>query len=386
MSDPLPHTLYDCIIVGAGPAGGSAAYHLAKQGRSVLVLEKESLPRYKPCGGGVSPQVAEWFDFDFSPAISLTVNTIRYTWNLEDPVEAKLNALTPIWMVRRDIFDHFLIKQAQGQGAELKDSTEVKGISFGGDRWTVNTSAGSFSGRYLIAADGAKGPMAKWLGFKERKRRLGGALEAEAKVDVADPGAIFFEFGMVKNGYIWNFPKADGYSIGVGTFRGGEPQDFRSILTQYANAFGVEFGNTQQYAHPLCLWDGDQVLHTQNALLAGEAACIVDPMTAEGIRPSMFTGVKAAAAIDQALGGNLNALEKYTATIQTEWGKDMGWAQKLAGIFYRVPNIGYKLGIKRPAATQQMAAILSGKMSYGDVAGRAIKRLSTGLIPGFGRS
>lgn len=53
----------ECIVVGAGPAGGSAAYHLAKRGREVLVLEKESLPRYKPCGGGVSPIVQNWFDF-----------------------------------------------------------------------------------------------------------------------------------------------------------------------------------------------------------------------------------------------------------------------------------------------------------------------------------
>lgn len=122
--------MYDCIIVGAGPAGGSAAYHLAKRGRSVLVLEKESLPRYKPCGGGVSPQIAEWFDFDFSPAISLKVDTIRYTWKMDDPVTAKLESLEPIWMVRRDVFDHFLIQQAQKQGAELRDNTEVKGIEF----------------------------------------------------------------------------------------------------------------------------------------------------------------------------------------------------------------------------------------------------------------
>ncbi|MGB7417183.1 MAG: FAD-dependent oxidoreductase, partial [Thermosynechococcaceae cyanobacterium] len=113
--------MYDCLIVGAGPAGGTAAYHLAKKGRSVLVLEKESLPRYKPCGGGVSPIVAQWFDFDFSPAISLRVNTIRYTWNMGDPVEAELQTPEPIWMVRRDIFDHFLIQKAQEQGAELRD-------------------------------------------------------------------------------------------------------------------------------------------------------------------------------------------------------------------------------------------------------------------------
>lgn len=376
--------MYDCIIVGAGPAGGSAAYHLAKRGRSVLVLEKATLPRYKPCGGGVSPQVAEWFDFDFSPAISIKIDTIRYTWKMDDPVAAKLDGLEPIWMVRRDVFDHFLIQQAQQQGAELKDGVEVTGIEFQSDRWQVNTAHGPFTGRYLIAADGAKGPMAKWLGFQERKRRMGGALEAEAAANVSDPHSAHFEFGMVKNGYIWNFPKADGYSIGIGTFRGGEPQDFKAILSEYATLFGIDLQTAKQFGHPLCLWDGDQTLHTQNALLAGEAACVVDPMTAEGIRPSMLTGVKAAEAIDRALGGDLNALENYTATIAEEWGKDMAWAQRLAGVFYRVPGIGYKVGVKRPSATQRMGQILCGKLRYGDVANRALKRLGGSLIPGMG--
>ncbi|NHC33714.1 geranylgeranyl reductase family protein [Scytonema millei] len=376
--------MYDCIIVGAGPGGGSAAYHLAKQGRSVLVLEKESLPRYKPCGGGVSPEVAKWFDFDFSPAISVKVNTIRYTWKMDDPVQAELRTPEPMWMVRRDVFDHFLVQQAQKQGAELRDSTEVTGIEFKGDRWYVKTANQVFEGRYLIAADGAKGPMAKWLGFKERKRRLGGALEAEAPAKVDDSNIAHFEFGMVKNGYIWNFPKADGYSIGIGTFRGGEGQDFKQILSEYATLFGIDVKTCRQYGHPLCLWDGTQKLHTQNAILAGEAACVVDPFTAEGIRPSIFTGVKAAAAIDRALAGDINALEQYTDTINEEWGSDMAWAQKLAGVFYRVPGIGYKVGVKRPSATQRMGQILCGELSYGDVANRALKRLSGSLIPGMG--
>ncbi len=377
-------TMYDCIIVGAGPAGGAAAYHLAKQGRSVLILEKESLPRYKPCGGGVSPAIAAWFDFDFSPAISLRINTIRYTWKMDDPVEAKLDNQEPIWMVRRDVFDHFLVQQAQKQGAELRDSTEVTGIEFKSDRWQVNTATGPVEGRYLIAADGAKGPMAKWLGFKERKRRMGAALEAEAITEIKDEQSIHFDFGMVNNGYIWNFPKADGYSIGIGTFRGGEPQNLREIVTEYANMFGVNFKEIKQYGHPLCLWDGDQKLHTQNALLAGEAACVVDPFTAEGIRPSIFSGVKAAAAINAALGGDRNALENYTQVINQEWGSDMVWAQRLAGVFYRVPGVGYRLGIKKPAATRRMGKILAGESRYGDVAATAIKRLSSGLIPGRG--
>jgi geranylgeranyl reductase family protein len=376
--------MFDCLIVGAGPAGGTAAYHLAKRGRSVLVLEQASLPRYKPCGGGVSPVVAQWFDFDFEPAISLKVNTIRYTWNMGDPVEAELQTPEPIWMVRRDVFDYFLVQQAQKQGAQLRDNTEVTGIEFKRDRWQLHTPVGPMEGRYVIAADGAKGPMAKWLGFKERKRRMGGALEAEALATIDHAQTAHFEFGMVKNGYIWNFPKADGYSIGIGAFRGGTAQDLRAIATKYATLFDVDFKAVKQYGHPLCLWDGDQPLHTQNAILAGEAACVVDPFTAEGIRPSMFSGLKAAEAIDQALGGDPHALANYSAVIHQEWGTDMVWAQRLAGVFYRMPGVGYRLGVKRPAATRRMGQILCGEVKYGDVAGNAIKRLSQSLIPGRG--
>jgi geranylgeranyl reductase family protein len=377
--------MYDCIIVGAGPAGGAAAYHLAKRGRSVLVLEKESLPRYKPCGGGVSPQIAEWFDFDFSPVISLKIDTLRFTWKMGDPVDAKLTqAKEPIWLVRRDEFDHFLVQKAQEQGATLQDGTEVKGISWQGDRWQVNTAQGVVEGRYVVAADGAKGMMANWLGFKDRKRRLAGALEAEAPAQISGPQAVHFEFGMVKNGYIWNFPKADGYSIGVGTFRGGEQQDFKKVLAEYATMFGIDMKTAKQYGHPLCLWDGNQTLHTQNALLVGESACVVDPMTAEGIRPSIYSGVKAAVAIDGAIAGDGNALAQYTETINSEWGADMAWAQKLASVFYRVPGVAYKVGIKRPSASEKMAQILCGELRYSDVAGRALKRLSSGLIPGMG--
>lgn len=377
--------MFDCIIVGAGPAGGTAAYHLAKRGRSVLVLEKESLPRYKPCGGGVSPVIAQWFDFDFAPAISLKVSTLYYTWKMEDPVEAKIKTSEPIWMVRRDIFDHFLIQQAQKQGAELRDNTEVTGIEFKGDRWQVNTANGPVEGRYVIAADGAKGPMGKWLGFKERKKRLAGALEVGTTNSGGAEPKINFEFGLVKNGYIWNFPKDNGYSIGGSTFQGGDQPDFSKILSEYSRLFGLDVNNAKQYSHPLALWDGNQKLHTQNALLAGEAASAVDPFTAEGIRPAIFTGVKAAEAIDRAIGGDINALEKYTDTINEEWGSDMVWAQRLAGVFYRVPKVGYKIGVKRPAATQIMAEILCGEQRYGDVAGKAVKRLSSGLIPGMGR-
>jgi geranylgeranyl reductase family protein len=374
--------VFDCIVVGAGPAGAAAAYHLAKRGRSVLLLEKQALPRYKPCAGGVSPAIAQWFDFDFSPAIARKVDSIVYTWKLDDPVNAKLTNLEPMWMVQRDVFDHFLVKQAQQQGTELRDNTAVTGIEFKGDRWLVQTAGEPVEGRYLIAADGAEGPMAKWLGFKDSKRRPGAILEVETP-GLDHPDAKF-EFGMVKNGYLSSFPKQQGYSIAAATFRGGEGDNLTQSLADYASKSGFKASAGKTYTHSLRLWDGNQKLHTQNALLAGEAAAIVDPLLAEGVRPSIFTGVKAAEAIDQALAGNSNALEDYSKIISDEWGSDMVWAQRIAGAFYRFPGLGYKQGIKRPAATAYFAKILCGEMRYSDIASTAMKRLSGGLIPGMG--
>jgi geranylgeranyl reductase family protein len=377
--------MLDCIVVGAGPAGGTAAYHLAKKGRSVLVLERESLPRDKPCSGGVSPAVGKWFDFDFSPVISLKVEHIRYTWKVGDPVDATLNTPEPMWMVRRDKFDHFVMQQAQQLGAQLREQTTVTGIAFQGDHWQVRTNQGTLQARYLVAADGVQGPMAEWLGFGPRQSRLGAVMEIpDHSGSINGSTRAQFDFGMIKNGFIWSLPKADGYSIGSGTFRGSDGEDLPKALREYAKLSGISLADAKITTSPMGLWHGDQPLHTRQAVLVGESAGVADPFTAEGIRPSMFSGMKAAEAIDQALAGHATALADYTTLIQEEWGKDMVWAQKLAGIFFRVPGIGYKVGVKRPTATDRLGKIMCGELRYADVATRALKRLSGGLMPGLG--
>lgn len=367
---------YDCVIVGSGPAGASAAYHLAKAGYSVLILEKERLPRYKPCGGGVAPIIQDWFDFDFSPAISLKVSATHYTWYREDAVEVSLDATESPWMVRREIFDHFLVQQGQKQGVSVQDNTLVTGVEEQGDKIIVNTRHGAYKGRYLIAADGGRGPLAGWLGFKRRKRVLAGALETEVLLENQRDRRIYFEFGMVKSGYLWNFPKADGYSLGIGAFRDRGSQNLRQILADYARLFEVDLSSVQHWGHPISLWNGDQKLHTDRALLAGEAACVVDPFTAEGIRPSIFSGIKAADSIANALKGERNALENYSRAIAQEWGKEMIWARRLADTFYRFPSFGYRMGVKQPSVTQTLVKIATGEKRYSEVAQRGLQRLT----------
>ena len=380
--------MYDCIIVGGGPAGSSAAYHLAKAGRNVLILEAAALPRYKPCSGAVSPSVADWFDFDFAPAIDGQIRRVRYTWKLGDAIDAELET-DPIWTVRREVFDQFLLDRAVEKGARLKDKTAVTGIEFlrDGDGvsnyWQVKTDSEVFSARYLIAADGPKGPMANWLGFRPHKTRDAGVLELPVDSKVEN-GAFSFEFGLAKNGCIWSFPKQRGYSMGISSFIGGSLKDLETPLRQYAAEFDVAFDQGELYAHPLKLWDGNHPLHFQQALIAGEAAAIVDPLTAEGIRPALYSGMRAGEAVSQAIEGIPNSLENYTRIIHESWGADMQWAQRIAQVFFRVPKIGYRVGIKRPTATKRLGQILAGEVSYADIANRVIKRISTSFIPGMG--
>jgi hypothetical protein len=75
------------------------------------------------------------------------------------------------------------------------------------------------------------------------------------------------------------------------------------------------------------------------------------------------------------LEGDREALAGYSTRMRQDWGESMAWGKRIAQVFYRVPRVGYQLGIKRPTAPQRIAQILSGEMGYGDIAQRVIRRL-----------
>lgn len=367
--------MFDVIIVGAGAAGASAAFHLAARSHGVLLLEGQSMPRSKPCGGGMAASVQRWFPFDLTPVVDQVIEQVRFTWCLEDPVTAVLPGDSPFWIVQRSRLDQFISQQAVAAGAQLRDGCLVSSIQRDGDHWVVEAGAERYAARAVVVADGSQSRFAAELGLGNPRPRYARAVAVEVDADVAEPNTARFEFGLVRHGFCWAFPRRGGYSIGVGSFIGKDDLDADTVLAQLLPSLGLPADAGVRLSSPLRVWDGHHDLHRPDGAVAvGDAASLCDPFLAEGLRPALLSGVRAAEALDRWLASGA-PLADYSTVMRREWGESMAWGRRIAQVFYRVPKVGYQLGIKRPTAPQRIAQILSGEMGYGDIAQRVIKRL-----------
>ena len=366
----------DVIVVGAGVAGAAAAYLLAARGHRVKLLEARTMPRSKPCGGGMAASVQRLFPFDLSPAVDQVITRVRFTWCLEDPVLADLPGEAPFWIVQRSRFDAFLADQAVAAGAELLDGCPVSALHPCGDHWRLEREIGSpLLARAVVLADGARSRLNGELGLGSPKPRYASAHAVEVEGAVPDPATARFEFGLVRHGFCWAFPRQGGFSIGVGTFLGRELSDADTVLAELLPSLGLPAGAGVRSHWPLRVWDGHHRLHGDGVVVVGDAASLGDPFLAEGLRPALLSGTRAAEALDRWLAGDSAALAGYTEAMRLEWGQSMAWGRRIAQVFYRLPRVGYQLGIKRATAPQRIAQILSGEMGYGDIAQRVIRRL-----------
>ena len=373
--------MHDVIVVGAGAAGAASAFHLAARGRRVLLLEAQSLPRRKPCGGGMAASVQRWFPFDLTAAVDQVIEQVRFTWCLDDPITAVLPGDAPFWIVQRSRLDQFITQQAVAAGAELIDAAPVETIERQGDGWSVMAAGHRYSSRAVVLADGSNSRFAGPLALGNPKPRFASAVAVELEAAVLEPNTARFEFGLVKHGFCWAFPRRGGYSIGVGSFIGNTNVDADAVLAQLLPSLGLAADAGERIQSPLRVWDGHDPLHTAaGAVAVGDAASLCDPFLAEGLRPALLSGVRSAEALDRFLSADDSrqaeqALAGYSQAMRQQWGESMAWGRRIAQVFYRVPKVGYQIGIKRPTAPQRIAQILSGEMGYGDIAQRVIKRL-----------
>ena len=127
---------YDVIIVGAGPAGSTAARESAMRGLSVLMLDKAEFPRDKPCGGAVTVRCADVLDLDLTSIIERTISGANFTWRGRSQFSrSSSSALT--YMTQRRNLDTFLAEQAVDAGVEFRQREGLRSVERRGDHVTV---------------------------------------------------------------------------------------------------------------------------------------------------------------------------------------------------------------------------------------------------------
>jgi geranylgeranyl reductase family protein len=344
--------MYDVIVVGAGPAGATAAYELAGSGLKVLLLEKKSLPRFKPCGGGISQKFLASLPFDFSRAIKGNVSRLRYYYDNGDPFEAELD--TQLAMVNRRDFDFVIASAAAAAGAELLAGLEVSGIEARSDGIKIITAKGAFKTRYLIGADGVYTKIGAWSGLV-KKRRIGSALEVELTgLDHAQTALI--GFGRVKEGYSWSFPKDDYYSVGIG---GRHGVNLRKELDSWLDCLGYQGGRKfKVHGHALPEAVVGARLQKSNILLVGDAAGLVNPLTGEGIRYAIQSGRIAASAI------KADKVESYSRRVYEQIGGDLRFSYFIRSVFNAFPRFCYRYGVKNAAASRELSKAFCGDGTF----------------------
>ena len=364
------------IIIGGGLSGSSTAVHLSNKGYSVLVLEKSSHKRLIPCAGGMAANMRNFLPIDIHKAIETEVKSVHFTYESKDKVIAELSGLSPFLIVRREVLDNLLIDNAKVQGTLFITSAKVKSLEKNTDSWTIKCSDENYEAKFLVIADGSDSQWSTFLQLGPKRPRYAqtAAIRLNGLGNLAR-NSVRFDFGSIKYGFSWAFPLKQSTNIGMGTFIGNYQIKNKELSRKIVNYFGFNTDDYETIYKKLRIWNGFYNLHIDRALVVGDAASLCDPFLAEGIRPSLLSSFYAAESIHECLSNNNDDLSNYSKIIQLKWSKSMAWGKRIAEVFYRFPQTGYRLGVKRKTAPKRIAQILSGEMSYSDIAQRVIKRL-----------
>ena len=368
--------LFDVAIIGGGLSGSSTALHLSNKGYSVLVLEKSDHKGIIPCAGGMAATMRNFLPIDIKKAIETEIKRVHFTYESKDKVIAELSGVSPFLIVKREVLDNLLIDRAKSQGALFINSINIKKLENNTDSWKIKCSDNYYKAKFLVIADGSD---SKWstflkLGPKRPRYAQTAAIRLNGLGNLSK-NSVRFDFGTIKYGFSWAFPLKQSLNIGIGTFIGNYQINTKDLSQSVINYFGFNTNDYETIYKRLRIWNGFYNLHIDRALVVGDAASLCDPFLAEGIRPSLLSSFYAAESIHECLSNNEHDLSNYSKIMQLKWSKSMAWGKRIAEVFYRFPQTGYKLGVKRKTAPKRIAQILSGEMSYSDIAQRVIKRL-----------
>jgi geranylgeranyl reductase family protein len=295
---------FDVLVVGGGPAGSTTAYRLAEAGVSVLLVDKATFPRDKPCGGGITTRALLACPVDPAPVVEEEVDIVELRFRYSDAVERR-SSKPVVHMTQRRRLDAFLLDAARERGVEVREGTTVD---------VTNAPAD-----IVVGADGANGTTARAFGLG-RGIVHGVAYEGNAPYGVVSreryARRAVVELADIPGGYGWVFAKGDHVNVGVGAWQTEGPR-IREHLERVCAAHGLEPAQLEGLrGHRLPLRRPGVRIAGARALLVGDAAGLIDPVSGDGMYECFVSSKHAAAAILDLLGGRASSLEPYEGAVE----------------------------------------------------------------------
>lgn len=362
---PFPRdATYDAIVVGAGPAGAHLAYLLARAGKRVALLDKQRFPREKVCGGGLSRKSVALLDLDLAAVAHHWIRGAFLTFQNRATVIKDLRSAVGCTVLRSD-FDQALLTRACEAGAQYFGETTFFDLRESGAGVAARTSRGELRGRRLFAADGVGSAVrAKVFG-----RRLVSYVPAlEALVDVPESALsafrdrVVFDFGGMRRGYAWIFPKRDHLNVGVYSPFGGSA--LRRQLDSFMDCYpALRPRRSIEYrGYAIALRNEAQLFERGPVALLGDAAGLAECLFGEGIYFALKSAALAAQAeIARDRGANATS---YTQLLRSELLPELRAARLLAKGLYRFQNYAFRHAVCDDRINRLFAGVISGDVGY----------------------
>ena len=358
---------FEVLIVGAGPAGAIAGYHLAKTGMDVCLIDKSHFPRRKVCGGGLTQHALNKLPFVVSSIIHQTVDRgqVRFKGHLVKTI----HGTKPIaYMIDRSSFDALLLDQAVTQGAKFISGERVKSITQREDCILVETNRDSYRCQYLIGADGVHSIVAQQTGLLH-KRPTSLAYEAlmthPTNLANHDIESVTFDFGTILLGYGWVFPKQNHLNVGVCRSWPGKSASKRHLLRfidQHPALNRDRIINIRAY--PVPLGGEENKLHQNHILLAGDAANLADPWLGEGLYYAFISGRLAGETIYRHASGTIPDLAAYSNQVNQQLIHQLIYARRLSLLVNALPLINVAFIKSSPTLQKMIIDLLRGNQTY----------------------
>lgn len=358
---------YDIAIVGAGVAGANAAYHAARAGARVAVIEQHPLPRYKTCGGGVLPRAASLLPFAIQECAEQLCHTVDLHFH-RTPLHLTLRRETPlIYMTMRERLDHRLLEAALAAGAESYAPCRVESVEQRGGKVRIHAEGNTLTADFLIACDGVASNCAKSAGWSGRLPLIPAC---EWEVTTYPEIQSFYQhrarldFDTVPNGYGWVFPKGKHLSVGVGAFGSGRFSG-QTVLNDYLKQLNIPVIGVEKHGYALPRHPRRDGFARGRVLLAGDAAGLLDPLTGEGISFALMSGQLAVRALAATGFDPARAGPAYERLLAERIVSEIRLADRLARLFYGHPRLArWLLHRYGPAFAAAMASLFLGERSY----------------------